>query len=113
MNLQGSPSTLSSRPKQLTCRANRDAASSEALIFGGGGNSLYLDAVLVEEARQTQTRLLIQGFAEDDQLLKQEHSPLLHPTEQNPLRVGHHEGVLEQQPALGCNLPLGATEKVR
>lgn len=66
----------------------------------------YLDAVLIEEARHGEASLLVQGLAEDDQLLKEENSPLLHPTQQTPLRVGHQECVLEQEAALGHDLPL-------
>lgn len=54
----------------------------------------YLDAVLVEEAWQGETFLLVEGLAEDDHLLKEEDSPLLHPAEQTALRVQHHERVL-------------------
>lgn len=55
----------------------------------------YLDAVLVEEAWQGEAFLLVKGLAKDDQLLKEEDSPLLHPAEQTALWVRHHERVLQ------------------
>lgn len=68
----------------------------------------YLDAVLIEEAWQREPFLFVQGLTEDDKLLKQEDPPLLHPTEQTTVGVGHHECVLQQKAALSHNLPLEA-----
>lgn len=66
----------------------------------------YLDAVLIEESRQREAFLLFEGLAEDDQLLKEEDSPLLHPAEMSAIGVGYHERVLQQKAALSNNLPL-------
>lgn len=66
----------------------------------------YLDAVFVEEAWQGEAFLLVEGLAKDDQLLKEEDSPLLHPPMQTVLWVRHHERVLQQKPALSHDLPL-------
>lgn len=66
----------------------------------------YLDAVFVEEAGQGEAFLLVKGLAKDDQLLKEEDSPLLHTAEQPSLWVRHQERVLQQQAALSHNLPL-------
>lgn len=66
----------------------------------------YLDAVLVQEAWQREALLLVEGLAKDDQLLKEEDSPLLHPAKHTTLWVRHHEGVLQQKAALSHDLPL-------
>lgn len=71
---------------------------------------LHLDAVLVEEARQRGTLLLVQGLAEDDELLEQEDPPLLHSAERTALWVRHQEGVLKQEATLSHNLPLRAEQ---
>lgn len=66
----------------------------------------YLDAVLVEETWQGETFLFIKGLAKDDQLFKEEDSPLLHPAKQTALWVRDHERVLQQKAALSHDLPL-------
>lgn len=66
----------------------------------------YLDAVLIEKSWQREAFLLFKGFTEDDQLLKEEDSPLLHPPKMPAIWVGHHERVLQQKAALGHDLPL-------
>lgn len=66
----------------------------------------YLDAVLIEESRQREAFLLLEGLAEDDQLLKEEDSPVLHPAEMSAIWVGYHECVLQQKAALSNDLPL-------
>lgn len=66
----------------------------------------YLDAVLIEKARQGETFLLVKGLAKDNQLLKEEDSPLLHPAKHTALWVRHHECVLQQKAALSHNLAL-------
>lgn len=71
----------------------------------------YLDAMLVEEAGHGEASLLVQGLTEDDNLLEEEDSPLLHPGQETSVRVGHQEGVLQEEPALGYNLPLWRREK--
>ena len=66
----------------------------------------HLDAVLVEEARQGEPFLLVEGLTEDEQLLKEEDSPLLHPAKHTALWVTHHECILQQKAALSHDLPL-------
>lgn len=66
----------------------------------------HLDTVLVEEAWQGETFLLVQRLTEDDKLLKQEDSPVLHPAEQTALWIGHHERVLQQKAALSHDFPI-------
>lgn len=73
--------------------------------------SFHLDAVLVEEARQRETLLLVQGLAEDDQLLKQEDPPLLHSAERTTLWVRHQKCVLKQKASLSHHLPLRQERK--
>lgn len=67
--------------------------------------------MLVEEAGHGEASLLVQGLTEDDNLLEEEDSPLLHPGQETSVRVGHQEGVLQEEPALGYNLPLWRREK--
>lgn len=66
----------------------------------------YLDAVLIEEPWQREALLLLERLAEDEQLLKEEDSPLLHAAVKPALWVGHHERVLQQKAALSHDLPL-------
>lgn len=66
----------------------------------------YLDAVLIEESCQREALLLFQRLAEDDQLLKEEDSSLLHPAVVPTIWVGHHERVLQQKAALSHKPPL-------
>lgn len=65
-----------------------------------------LDAVFEEVARSGEALLLIQRFAENDDLLKQKHPPLLHSGQKPAILVRHHEGVLEDQSALCHNFTL-------
>ena len=73
----------------------------------------YLDAVLEEVAGRAVALLLVQGLAEDDDLLKEEDPPLLHPGQKAPVLVRDHERVLEEQPALGHDLTLERREAWR
>lgn len=66
----------------------------------------YLDAVLIEESWQREAFLLFERLTEDNQLLKEEDSPLLHPTVMPAIWVRHHECVLQQKAALSHDLPL-------
>lgn len=66
----------------------------------------YLDAVLIKESWQREAFLLFKRLTEDDQLLKEEDSPLLHPTVMPAIWVGHHERVLQQKAALSHDFAL-------
>lgn len=66
----------------------------------------HLDAVLIKKTRHGETPLLIQGFAENNNLLKKEDSSLLHPAQQATIRVRHHKGVLQKESTLSHDLPL-------
>lgn len=70
----------------------------------------YLDAVLIVESRQGEAFLLVEWLAENDHLLKEEDSPLLHPAQKTPLRISDHERILQQEAALGHDLPLRSEE---
>lgn len=66
----------------------------------------HLDAVLEEVARSREALLFVYGLAENDNLLKEEDSPLLHPGQKPPILVQNHEGVLKEQSALSYNFTL-------
>lgn len=73
-----------------------------------------LDAVLKEVSWSGEALLFVKRFAKDNYLFKQEHSSLLHPGQKPSVLVRHHEGILEQQPALCHNFTLkGKKTKVR
>lgn len=72
---------------------------------------MHLDAVLEEVARSREALLFVYGLAENDNLLKEEDSPLLHPGQKSSILVWNHEGVLKEQSALSYNFTLKKKKK--
>lgn len=70
-----------------------------------------LYAVLEEIAGYRVAFLLVKGLAEDDNLLEEENTPLPHARQDAGVLVTHHEGVLEQKPALGHDFTLGKVHR--
>lgn len=71
-----------------------------------------LDAVLKDVSREWETFLPINWLTEDDQLLKQEDPSFLCPGQEATVLFGNSEGVLLEQLALGCDLPLVPQQKI-
>lgn len=67
---------------------------------------LHLDAGFKRVPRQREALLLVDGFAEDNQLLKQEDPPLPASGQDVVLLLAHREGVLLEQLPLGGDFPL-------
>lgn len=73
----------------------------------------YLDAVFIQVSGHGKPSLFICRFTEDDNLLKEEDSSLLHPIQQASIWFGHHECVLQQKTALSDDLTLRETQRQR
>lgn len=99
----------SSTPKQLTWRT-RDTRSRKVTArrrARGARPLAHLDAVLERVPWQRQTFLLVDGLAENNQLLEEENPPLSGSGRDAVILLADEEGVLLEQLPLGGDLALG------
>lgn len=74
------------------------------------GPEAHLDAVFEGVPRQGETFLLVDGLAENDQLLEEEHPPLSGSGRDGGVLLADEEGVLLEQLSLRGDLTLGRQE---
>lgn len=91
----------------------QDACSNNGTTRRRGrraGPEAHLDAVFEGVPRQGETFLLVDGLAENDQLLKEEHPPLSGSGRDGVVLLADEEGVLLEQLSLRRDLTLGRQE---
>ena len=105
----GSSSESFSTPRQLTW--GTQDARSQNLTPGGRARrarpQAHLDAVFEGVPGQGEAFLLVDGLAENDQLLEQEHPPLSGSGRDAVFLLADKEGILLEQLPLGGDLALG------
>lgn len=108
----GPSSECSSTPRQLTW-GTQDTGSKHVLARGGGLGlgparpQAHLDAVFEGVPRHGGAFLLVEGLAENDQLLEEEDPPLSGSGRDAVFLLADKEGVLLEQLPLGGDLALG------
>lgn len=105
----GCSSEGSSTPKQLTWGDAETRSDNWTTRRQGrrAGPEAHLDAVFEGVPRQGETFLLVDGLAENDQLLEEEHPPLSGSGRDGVVLLADEEGVLLEQLSLRSDLTLG------
>lgn len=103
----GGSSESSSTPKQLTWGDAGHLQQKRGSVVAGGTSAAHLDAVFEGVPWQREAFLLVDGLAENDQLLEQEHPPLSGSGRDVVFLLADKEGVLLEQLPLGGDLALG------
>lgn len=109
----GCSSECSSTPKQLTW-GTQDTRSKNVTAQRRAQRArpqAHLDAVFERVPWQGQTFLLVDGLAENDQLLEQENPPLSGSGRDAVFLLANKEGILLEQLPLGGDLALGPQER--